>query len=245
MANLVAIHPAAHANVYVLPAKIDAHAAGQNLIPLVPSELSHVATQLPVVLTKHAETGQFVLAALTGFAPHENLMLQQQQWQGIYLPLQIQRQPFFVGKATPEALDFVICIDFDSAATGQLTPGGSFPADAQPLFLSDGQESDYYQQAKQTLTQLLQGEQQREALIAMLLALNLVQPMSLEITFADASTTKLNGLYTIDAQQLAGLSPDAIVALHQQGFLPAVYAIVGSASQIYNLISLKNKQLGY
>ena len=68
MAHLVAIEPARHQHLYVLPEQVDVHAAGQNLIPVVPAELTHVATQLPLVLAKNGQTGQFVLAALTGFA---------------------------------------------------------------------------------------------------------------------------------------------------------------------------------
>jgi len=240
MAHLVAIEPAHHQQLYVLPEQVDVHAAGQNLIPVVPAELTHVATQLPLVLAKNGETGQFVLAALTGFAPNENLLLQQGRWQGLYLPLQIQRQPFFVGKATPDADDYVVCIDMDSPATGQNQP---LPAGAELLFLADGSETEFYRQAKQRLVQLLQGEQQRDALIEMLLQCQLLQPMSLDITFADQSTTRLNGLYSIDADKLAALAPEQVVQLHQQGHLAAIYAILGSAAQIYGLIARKNQQL--
>lgn len=240
MAHLVAVEPARHQHLYVIPEHIDTHAAGQNLIPVVPAELTHVATQLPLVLAKSGETGQFVLAALTGFAANENLMVQQGQWQGLYLPLQIQRQPFFVGKATPEADDYVVCIDMESPATGQTQP---VPAGAALLFLADGSESDFYRQAKQRLVQLLQGEQQRATLIDVLLHCQLLQPMSLDITFADQSTTRLNGLYTIDADKLAELAPEQVVQLHQQGHLAAIYAIVGSAAQIYGLIARKNQLL--
>jgi len=240
MAHLVAIEPAHHQQLYVLPEQVDVHAAGQNLIPVVPAELTHVATQLPLVLAKNGETGQFVLAALTGFAPNENLLLQQGRWQGLYLPLQIQRQPFFVGKATPDADDYVVCIDMDSPATGQNQP---LPAGAELLFLADGSETEFYRQAKQRLVQLLQGEQQRDALIEVLLQCQLLQPMSLDITFADQSTTRLNGLYSIDADKLAALAPEQVVQLHQQGHLAAIYAILGSAAQIYGLIARKNQQL--
>jgi hypothetical protein len=260
MANLVAVQPALHQHLLVLPSQIDTHAAGQNLIPLIPGEVSHVATQLPVVLAKNGQTGQFVLAALTGFTAQENLMMADGQWQGIYLPLQIQRQPFFVGKATPDAADYVVCIDLDSPATlfspapakkiaqaeqsGATSGANPTPAEAQALFNADGSETAYYRDAKLKLAQLLQGEQQRELLLSELLALRLLQPMSLDITFADQSTTRLNGLYTIDEQQLAQLPAEHLVRLHQQGLLGAVYAILGSAAQIYGLIARKNKQLG-
>lgn len=254
MANFVAVRPALHQNLCVLPSQIDSHAAEQHLIPLIPAEIAHVATQLPVVLAKNGQTGQFVLSALTGFTAQENLMMAEGQWQGIYLPLQIQRQPFFVGLETPDAVDYVVCIDLDSPATflnsvqaEQLAylDEKKLPADAQALFNADGSETTYYRDAKLKLAQLLQGEQQCELLLSELLALRLLQPMSLDITFADQSTTRLNGLYTIDETQLSQLPAEHLVRLHQQGLLGAVYAILGSAAQIYGLIARKNKQLGY
>lgn len=240
MAHLVAIEPARHPQLYVLPEQVDVHAAGQNLIPVVPAELTHVATELPLVLAKSGETGQFVLAALAGFAPQENLLVRDGRWQGLYLPLQIQRQPFFVGRETTASDDYVVCIDMDSPATGQSQP---LPPGAEPLFLPDGSETEFYRQAKLRLVQLLQGEQQRDALIDVLLQCQLLRPMSLDITFADHSSTRLNGLYSIDADKLAALAPEQVVQLHQQGHLAAIYAIVGSAAQIYGLIARKNQQL--
>ena len=145
----------------------------------------------------------------------------------------------------------MVCIDLDSPATlfnpspAERSGAQQLPADAEALFNADGSETAYYRDAKLKLAQLLQGEQQRELLLSELLALRLLQPMSLEITFADQSITKLNGLYTIDEQQLAQLPAEHLVRLHQQGLLGAVYAILGSAAQIYGLIARKNKQLGY
>jgi len=252
MANLVAIQPELHRHLHVQPQFIESHSAGQHLIPVIPAEVTHVATDLPVVLTKNGDTGQFVLAALTGFKPGENLLWQQGEWQGLYLPLQIQRQPFFVGKASPEAEDYTVCIHIDSPAVwpvqtpsteSQNTSLNHPPIGAEPLFLADGRESEFYQAAKAKLLQLLQGEQQAAQLIDTLIALELLQPMALEITFTDNSSTRLQGLYTVDANKIAQLTPEALLRLHQSGFLAMVFAIANSSAQIYRLIARKNQQL--
>lgn len=249
MTALVALDPKFHHTCYLLPEQAQRHAAGLQLIPLVPAELSYVAAQQPVVLTKQADSGQFVLAALNGFVSGENLLFaeQSQQWQGLYLPLQLQRQPFFLGKAAADQGDpqaaFTLCIDPGSPALGQQDIGAPLPPGAQRLWLPDGSDSDALRQAKGVLAELLQGEQQRTQLIEQLLQLQLIQPLALDITFADHSSLRLQGLYCIDQQRLAALAPDAIVRLHQAGWLPAIYSIIGSMTQLYRLIDLKNQQL--
>ena len=253
MTTLVAVQKELHRHLYVQPQLIESHSAGQHLIPIVPGEVQNVVTDLPVVITKNGETGQFVLAALTGFKPGENLLWQHGEWQGLYLPLQLQRQPFFVGKAQPDDADYTVCIHLSSpavwpaqAAIADAAHSAStekVPSGAEPLFLPDGSDSEFYQLAKTKLVQLLQGEQQAEQLINILIALELLQPMALEITFADQSSTRLQGLYTVDANKMAQLTAEALLQLQQWGFLAVVFAIANSSAQIYRLIARKNQQL--
>ena len=96
---------------------------------------------------------------------------------------------------------------------------------------------------KACLAELLRGEQQQQQLIQALLDCGLIQPLSLEITFANQQSTKLQGLYTIDQQKLAKLSQTQLYSLHQQGWLAAIYTVLASAAQFYPLIARKNQQL--
>lgn len=240
MAHLVAVNPQVHKNCYVFPEQAESAGAELQLIPVVPSEVAHVACQMPVVLTKNEQTGQFVLAAMTGFEPKQNLFWQDGRWQGLYLPLQLQRQPFFLGKNDDEGTDYAVCLDMQNPAVGQ---GPQVPAGAQTLFSATGVDTEYYQNAKQILASILQGEAQVQQLTQLLMTMALIQPMSLDITFADKSSTRLKGLYTIDQQKLAALESAHIVLLHQKGLLATVYSLINSVSQIYALIERKNQQL--
>lgn len=240
MAHLVAVDPQVHKNCYVYPQQAESAAAELQLIPVVPAEVAHVACQMPVVLTKNEDTGQFVLAALTGFEPKQNLFWQDGRWQGLYLPLQLQRQPFFLGKNDEQGADYCVCLDMQNPAVAQ---GAAVPEGAQALFSTSGADTEYYQHIKQVLASILQGEAQVKLLMELLQRMALIQPMSLEITFADNSSTRLKGLYTIDQQKLAALSPEHLVLLHQKGLLAVVYNLLSSVSQIYALIEKKNRLL--
>jgi hypothetical protein len=240
MAHLVAVDPQVHKECYVYPERAEFAGAELQLIPVVPSEVAHVACQMPVLLTKNEQTGQFVLAAMTGFEPKQNLFWQDGRWQGLYLPLQLQRQPFFLGKNEDTGTDYAVCLDMQNPAVGQ---GAQVPSGAQALFSNTGADTEYYRNAKQILASILHGEAQVQQLTELLLSMALIQPLSLDITFADKSSTRLTGLYSIDQQKLAALDSAHIVLLHQQGLLAVVYTMLGSVSQIYGLIERKNQQL--
>ena len=246
MTNLVAIDNKIHKQVRIDSNKAELHGAELHLIPVVLSEFVNLAVQYPIVLTKNGDTGQFICVAMLGFKPHENLFWQHEQWQGLYLPLQIQRQPFFVGnvdvKNTEQGISSqqVVCVDFDSPTIVENCHNKN---QGEPLFTDDGSETEFFQQAKARLAQLLQGEVTNKHFIEQLNELNLLQPLSVEISFINQEKTRLNGLYTIDKEKLSALSEQNVFTLHQAGFLEAIYTMIASLGQIYALIDKKNKRL--
>lgn len=245
MADLIAVNPQLHATLRIAPDHAERHSRGIQLLPVVPAEFANIATQSPIVLTKNGQTGQFVTVAMLGFAPGENLWFTDDRWQGAYLPLQLQRQPFFLGQAaTGSQTDYVLCLDPDSPAICRDENAPLLPTTStERLFTETGADTDYLQHIKGVLAALLQGEQQQQQLVQALLDAELIQPLSLEITFANQQSTRLNGLYTIDQEKLAALPAPTLVQLHQAGLLAPIYTLLASAAQLYPLIARKNQQL--
>jgi len=241
MPQLVAIDNKNHLKLKIDVSKSELHGEKLHLVPAVMSEFTNMAIQYPLVITKSADTGQFVVAAMLGFEAGENLFWREGQWQGLYLPLQIRRQPFFVANPDNdnnqvESGGYIVCFDSESPTVSS--------KDGQALFSDNGVESEYFQQSKSCLAQLLQGEVENKQLLEQLEQLELLQVMKMEVTFANQKNTVLNGLYTIDTEKVAVLSAEKISSLHQAGLLQAVYTIITSLGQIHHLIDLKNKQLG-
>lgn len=237
MAQLVVVDNKNHLNLKIDTNKAEQHGAMLNLVPAVMSEFINMAVQYPLVITKHADTGQFVVAAMLGFEASENLFWQEEQWQGLYLPLQIRRQPFFVSNAdkSDNKGDYVVCFDSDSPTISQDS--------GQSLFDESGEESEFFKQAKYCLAQLLRGEADNKRLLEQLEKMDLLQVMKMEITFANEQAITLNGLYTIDQEKLASLSTENISILHNEGLLQAIYTLITSLGQIHHLIDLKNKKM--
>jgi hypothetical protein len=240
MTRLVAINNKTHVNLKIDPLKAEAHGADLHLIPVVLSEFSDLAVQYPILLAKNEDNGQFTFTAMFGFESGENLFWQENAWQGLYLPLQIRRQPFFIASNDNDAQQandgtYAVCIDMQSPA---ITAKGHVA-----LFDDNGLDSEYFQQAKAALVQLINGEKKNDALIRHLQLMDFILPLSLEITFENKQSTILNGLYTIDQEKMANLSNKQVLTLHQEGFLSVIHTMVTSLGQIHGLIQRKNQLL--
>lgn len=241
MANLVALDNKNHRKVQIDTSKVATHGAELNMVPVVMSEFTSAAVQYPLAIAKNGDTGEFVCIALLGFEAGENLFWENSEWQGLYLPLQIRRQPFFVGtpntdnEAQGDSVDYIVCIDSQSPAISY--EGG------MALFDDRGLDTDYFQQAKACLAQLLNGEVENKLLIANLQNMNLLQSLSLKITFTNQKSTRLNGLYTINKEALAKLADEQVLQLHRLGLLAAIHTLINSLGQVQALIDLKNQRL--
>jgi hypothetical protein len=229
MNRLTALNSAAHRNLRVNPEQVLAQAAQLNMVPVVLGEFQKLCVQYPIVLTKNGATGQFTCVALFGFEKAENLFWRQDRWDAIYVPLQVSRQPFFLGQQA------VVCIDTLHPSLKQ--------AHGEAIFDEHGAETTYLHQAKQMLAALLDGEEQTDRFVRKLLALELIRPMRLEIEFANRQKQRVDGLYTIDEERLKAVPGGTIAELHSLEYLAPLYTMLASLGQIYSLVQRKNQLL--
>ncbi|GGY62439.1 hypothetical protein GCM10011613_02410 [Cellvibrio zantedeschiae] len=240
MSTLVALNNQLHQSIRVNIQAAEIQGSHLNMVPVVLSEFLKLAVQFPIVLTKDKDTGRFNCVALFGFQAGENLFITHNQWNSLYLPLQIRRQPFFLGKSEHDESQFVICIDTGSKS---IQPENADASVNTAIFDVDGKETAYLKNIKSILAELVNGEEPTQAFITTLASLKLLQPMQLEITFASGESTRIEGLYTINEEHLNRLSTTDINSLHTQGYLSFIYTMMTSIGHIYGLIDKKNKRL--
>ncbi|WP_346838445.1 SapC family protein [Microbulbifer sp. SAOS-129_SWC] len=228
MTRLVALNSEHHRELRIDTSRIERQGASLRMVPVMPGEFLKLAIDYPIVLTKNAETGQFVCVALFGFAEGENLYWNGGEWQSLYTPLNIARQPFFVG--TEENGQPLVCIDEDSPCVG----------DTGEALFDDDRGSAYLQKMQGILGQLLDGERLAAELVRRLQALQLIVPMRLEVTFASGDTQRMEGLYSIDEEKLQALDGDALHQLNAGGQLGHIYTMLTSLGQLYALIERRN-----
>ena len=86
---------------------------------VVLNEIPRLVIEYPMAFTKHSETGQYICVALFGVDPDRNLYWQDERWNSFTVPLNVGRQPFFVGLADNPAAGegakgLVTCIDLEN-----------------------------------------------------------------------------------------------------------------------------------
>src|SRR6185295_19462627 len=131
--HLVELSRSEHRELRIRADRVEACASAQHLIPIVASEFRKAAIQYPIVFAKSPETGRFGAYALNGLAPEENLFWSGTELDAAYVPLNVRRQPFYVGD-NPEGAG-VLCVDLESPCLDE--------SGTELLVNPDGSDSDY------------------------------------------------------------------------------------------------------
>jgi hypothetical protein len=235
--RLVELSRSEHAGLRIRADLVEASAATKHLIPIVLSEFRKAAVQYPIVFAKSPETGRFSPYVLNGLGVEENLFWSGTELDVAYVPLNVRRQPFYVG--TNDGPDTpgsnVLCIDLDSPC---LDGSG-----AKTLVNPDGGDSDYLKEIMSILGELVAGRKATEQFIATLLSLDLLTPIMLDIVLEDGTPLQVTGLYSIDEEKLKQLDAGEVAKLWQTGSLDLIYTVLIASGQIFKLIRLKNQRI--
>jgi len=234
--HLVELSRQEHSELKISPDLAEASAARQHLIPIVAGEFRKAATQYPIVFAKNPETGRFGAYVLNGLEPEENLFWSGTKMDVAYVPLNIRRQPFFVGMAdtTSGTNDNVLCIDIESSC---ITASGQ-----KSIVDADGSDSLYLKKILAIVGELLQGQKQTTSFIDTALSLDLLCPIVLDIVLEDGKPLHVEGLYSIDEDRFRSLDKDNVERLWNDGLMDLIYSVIISTGQISNLIRLRNER---
>ena len=227
--RLVELSRSEHGALRIRPDLAEASAATEHLIPLVTTEYRKAATQYPIVFAKHSETGKFSSYVLNGLGLNENLFWTGTELDVTYVPMNVRRQPFYVGSNN------ALCIDLDSPCVD--TSG------TKSIVETDGSDSAYLKEMLSVLRDLMTGREATEAFIANLLSLDLLAPILLDIRLDDGMPLRLEGLYGLDEEHLRQLEERSFLQLRQTGHLDLIYAVLMASGQIFRLIRLKNQRI--
>lgn len=235
--RLVELSRSEHRELRIRADRVESYAATQHLIPIVVSEFRKAATQYPIVFAKHPETGRFAPYVLSGLGVEENLFWSGTELDVAYVPLNVRRQPFYVG--TDDAPDApaanVLCVDLDHPS---LDSSGT-----RTIVNADGSDSAYLKEILAILGELVAGRTATEQFVATVLSLDLLAPIMLDIVLDDATPLQVQGLYGLDEEKFRQLDSAKLASLWQAGYLDLLYAVMIASGQIFKLIRLKNQRI--
>lgn len=199
-----------------------------------PMEFRDIQGYYPILFTKEPNTGGFFAAALLGFEADQNLFLQQDGWDATYVPALTQRQPFLIAtgaegdNATP-----VVSLNLDHPRVGQ--------DEGEALFDAEGEPSGFLNQKIALLEKVHQGLRHGTGFIDTLLKHQLLEQITLDLTFTDGRKISVQEFYCIAEGRLYELRGDVLESLNEAGFLQPVFMAVASLSRIRDLIERRNR----
>ncbi len=199
-----------------------------------PMEFRDIQSCYPILFTKDPNTGGFFAAAVMGFEADQNLFLQENGWDASYVPAAIQRQPFLIATggegdtATP-----VVSLDLDHPRVSE--------DDGEALFDIEGDATEFLNQKIALLDKLHRGLQHSSGFIDALLQYELLEQITLDITFNDGSKKSVQEFYSVAEERLYQLKGDVLESLNQAGYLQPVFMAVASLSRIRDIIERRNR----
>lgn len=210
-----------------------------NFALLVPKEIRTAQNFYPIFIQKDSNTGKFFFSALFGFQEGENLFLTETGWNAEYVPISILRQPFLIGQQVAvengeRRIKQVINLDIENARVNS--------ANGEHLFTDSGDTTPFLNNVADMLDSLHNGLIETDQVIEQLVAYNLLEPLTLKVTFNEFKTYELVNLYTINEASLSALSDDSVLALYRNGMLEKIYSVIHSQARVSTLIRFKNEQ---
>lgn len=201
----------------------------------VPSEFRNVQGHFPILFRRETGRDDFFALALFGFENGENLFLDGDRWDARYRPLSLAIQPFLIGRSASGEGPGQVHIDLGH-------PRVATDGEGIRLFDADGTPTPYLEQIAERLGDLDEGYRASKDFFDALIAHDLLEPFSLEVTLDDQSIHSLVGYYIIDEAKLRLLDADALSRLHAAGHLMPIFMALASLSQISVLVARKNRR---
>ncbi|HEY1138786.1 MAG TPA: SapC family protein [Lysobacter sp.] len=210
------------------------------MVAAFPTEFAELQREYPIFLRREQGSGQWQAVALLGFEARENLFLQGERWNATYLPGAIAKGPFLIGFQEQRIegelrREPVVHVDMDHPriATNE----------GEAVFLPQGGNSVYLDHISTVLRGIRDGVEAGQAMYAALDALELIQPVSLDIQFDEAHRANVTGLHNIDRDRLAALDAQQLHELHRAGYLEGVYLVLASLQNLRRLMAEKQRRL--
>jgi len=234
MSRPVLLDNVAHADLRVAIGYAASFGDAINECAVFPNEFDDLQREYPILFRKDAN-GAFYAVVLLGLDRDENLFLDTAGWHARHVPALRQRGPFLIGMVERDTHhEPMIYVDLDSPRIG--AEGG------QAVFLPHGGQAPYLDHVVRVLQVIHDGQIQRDAMFAALVAADLIAPVALDISLDETTRYTVPGCYTIATERLAQLDGATLAALNAAGFLRHAFLVASSLGNVARLIDLKNRR---
>ncbi len=207
-----------------------------NLVPAFPTEFEELQREYPLLVRREGQGWQAF--AMLGFAPGENLFLEDGEWRARYVPAARRLAPFRLAypdarPGEPPAEDPIVQVDPDHPRVSR--------EEGAPVFLPAGGHAPYLEHMVRILRAVHVGVEATVPLFTAFEEHGLLEPAPLEITLRDGTRLNVPDVFTVGREPLARLSAAALEALHRAGFLRLAFMLAASLGNLTHLIDRQGR----
>jgi len=204
-------------------------AAEVNSVPLLAAEFIAAAADLPIVFA--GESNGTVPAALLGFAPEENLMVDGAgQWRRAYVPAFLRRYPF-VFSESEDRRTLTLCIDEEFE--GLNTEGRG-----ERLFDTDGNRTRFLEDSLGFVSQYQAQFDRTRIFCERLVRLNLLKPAQARRSASAGSAVTVGGFSVVDRERLKSIADAELRAMFDNDELELIFLHLHSLDNVQKLARL-------
>lgn len=192
-----------------------------NSVPLVGDEFFQASRDLSVLFKRDSDGKYFPLALMSLRNNGHDLVSEEGNWTGIYVPAFLRRYPFALTSSGH------VCIDEKSTAFG-LDEG-------QALFDKKGSNSEVLLSIVAFLKQYESESDRTSDFCEALSEKMMFKPFNVQITAREQSPVRLDGLFVIDEAVFSRLEGNLLQEWFQKGWVAWIYAhlhSIGTLSQL-------------
>ena len=224
--KIVALNKEQHSATKINNTNAFSHISGEHLLPVVVHEFVVAGAEFPIVFVKANDTFQPV--AMLGLEVKQNLFMQGNEWQALYVPRAVRNYPLVLVKDTSsEGERLMVALDEASERVSQ--------ADGHPLFNEDGSESEFLTHRKQQMAEYIDMGVVTRNFVEKLNSLELIKEQTLTLNIK-GQERRINGIFLIDEKKLNELSDETFLELRKSGYLTAIYAQLMSLQHTQKLV---------
>jgi len=235
MSKHVAVSPLEHKEVRISNERSEWMGDSMMCCVTFPEEFRNLQAHYPILFQKDEGSGSFRCLAMFGFENGENLFLKDGRWDARYVPLAMDIMPFMIGLPKDgKAEDRKVVLDLDSPRVNK--------DDGTRIFDEDGIPTVFLENISKKLGYLDDGFKRSGGYIQALQKLELLEPLSIDVTLRDGTKNRLEGFHTIHEEKFSKLDGKALADLQEQGYLLPTFMMLASLSNLAQLIGRKERQ---
>ena len=143
--KIVPLNKEQHADTKINNNNAFSHISSEHMLPVVVHEFVVAGAEFPIVFVKNSENNTYQPVVMLGLSAKQNLFMQGNEWQALYVPRAIRNYPLVLVKDKPDGDRLMVALDEASERINQ--------AEGNPLFNEDGSESEFLAHRKQQMAE--------------------------------------------------------------------------------------------